>query len=232
MRTLYPRTLTWVELRNYVKHCKGPLVIPIGSVESHGAHLPIDTDTLIASFVADELAKRNGWVSLPPITYSIAIPVRVANVRVEPKVFSRYLESVLKHFLSFGQKEFIVILGHGGHEMKKAIEEACSSVCSEGASIAVFHVSKALKDLGLVNTEIDRHAGWWETSLVMALDPNLVKDLRVYEGVEDLRALGVYGNPFEASREKGFELINELVNYISKFVYERKLSGCFFNWRS
>ncbi len=42
---------------------------------SHGAHLPIDTDTLIASFIADKLTERNNWILLPPITYTIAVPV-------------------------------------------------------------------------------------------------------------------------------------------------------------
>ncbi len=71
---MYPRSLTWIELKEYIESGRGPLVLPIGSVESHGAHLPIDTDTLIACFIADKLAQRNGWISLPPITYTIAAP--------------------------------------------------------------------------------------------------------------------------------------------------------------
>ncbi len=64
---MYPRNLTWTRLKEYIDGDKGPLIIPIGLLEGHGAHLPIDTDALIASFLADELAKRNSWVSLPPI---------------------------------------------------------------------------------------------------------------------------------------------------------------------
>ncbi len=77
---MYLRNLSWVKLKEYIDEGRNPLVIPIGSVEGHGAHLPINTDALIAEFVADRLAERNGWISLPPITYTIAVLVRPGNV--------------------------------------------------------------------------------------------------------------------------------------------------------
>ncbi len=80
-------------------------MVPIGSVECHGVHLLIDTDILIATFVADRLAKRNDWLSLPPITYTIAAPVRPGNVYVPSETFRDHLKSILTHFISFGQKE-------------------------------------------------------------------------------------------------------------------------------
>jgi len=228
---MYPRGLTWIELRRYIEERRGPIVIPIGSVEAHGAHLPIDTDTIIASIVADTLAERSGWVSLPPVTYSIAVPTRPSNVRIPPAVFSAYLRAILEHFASFGQRSFVVVLGHGGPEMKSAIVDACRGLCEErGVSIAVFHVSQALRDLGLVDTSIDRHAGWWETSIVMAVDPKLVKDLSIYREPEDLRRYGVAGNPLNASAEQGRRLLNAVVSHIEEVV-RSGIEGCFFNWR-
>ncbi len=56
---MYPRSLTWIEFKEYIEDGRGSLILPIGSVESYDAHLPIDTDTLIASSVADKLAQRN-----------------------------------------------------------------------------------------------------------------------------------------------------------------------------
>ncbi len=157
---MYPQNLSWIELREYIEKGCGPLVLPIGSVEGHGAHLPIDTDTIIASFIADRLAERNGWVSLPPITYTVAVPARPGNVFVPPRIFRDYLRSILEHFASFGQRTFVVALGHGGPGMKKAIIEACDPLCRErGVSIAVFYVSRILEELELVSTFIDRHAG-------------------------------------------------------------------------
>ncbi len=227
---MYPPDLTWIELREYIEQARGPLILPIGSVESHGAHLPINTDTMIASFVADTLARRNGWISLPPITYTIAVPVRPGNVYVPPTVFRNYLRSILEHFISFGQRFFVIVMGHGGPDMKSSVRDVCSSLCTEhGVSIAVFHVSRVLEELRVVDTSRDRHAGMWETSIVMAIDPSLVKSLDVYRGQEDLRVFGVAGNPLEASPSIGKEMIEAIVKHIESTV--RKLhKACFFNW--
>ncbi len=227
---LYPLDLTWIGLREYIERAQGPLILPIGSVESHGAHLPINTDTLIASFIADTLAERNGWVSLPPITYTIAIPARPGNVYVPPTVFRGYLRSILEHFIAFGQKFFVIVMGHGGPDMKSSVRDVCSSLCREyGVTIAAFHVSQVLKELRMVDTSKDRHAGMWETSIVMAIDPSLVKSLDMYRSQEDLRVYGVAGNPLEASPSVGQAMIEAIVKHVESMV--RKLHGvCFFNW--
>jgi len=228
---MYPRDLTWIELKEYIEKGTGPLVLPIGSVEGHGAHLPIDTDVLIASYIADKLAERNGWVSLPPITYTIAVPVRPGNVYVPPKVFGDYLRSILEHFISFGQRRFIVVMGHGGPDMKNSVVDACSKLCRErDAAIAVFHVSQILKDLGLVDTSVDKHAGTWETSIVMAIDSDLVKNLELYKECRDLRKYGVAGDPLKASLSQGLEFIEAVINYIENVVRDPALTTCYFNW--
>ncbi len=228
---MYPRDLTWVELRDYVSKGVNPLIIPVGSIEGHGAHLPIDTDVLIASFIADEVAKRFGWVSLPPVTYSITVPTRVSNVCIPTRVFSEYLKSILEHFASYGQRKFVIVLGHGGPDMKRAVVNACSPICLErGAAVGVYHVSQILRDLGLVDTSIDRHAGGWETSMVMAIDGGLVKSLSAYRSLEDLRRYGVAGNPLEASPQRGAELINAVVSYVGEEAKKLELGKCIFNW--
>ena len=228
---MYPRDLTWVELKRYVERGKDPLVLPIGSVEGHGAHLPIDTDTLIASFIADKLAERNNWVSLPPITYTIAVPVRPGNVCVPPKVFRDYLRAVLEHFVSFGQRKFVIVMGHGGPDMKSSVTDACNVLCRErNAAIAVFHVSQVLKDLNLVDTSTDKHAGMWETSIVMAIDASLVKGLDAYREPNDLRKYGVAGDPLRASSDKGLKFIESVLNHIQSVASGVTHGRCYYNW--
>jgi len=227
---VFPRSLTWIELREYIDSGRGPIVIPIGSLEGHGAHLPIDTDALIASFVADELAKRNGWVSLPPIVYTIAVPVRPGNVYVEPRVFRAYLSSILSHFVKFGQKSFIVILGHGGPEIKSAVADVCSDLCREReVDIAAFHIANILSRLGLVDTSRDRHAGGWETSIVLAIDPSLVKDVSVYSR-GDFRRYGVVGDPTRASTEAGRRYVASVIEYMERVVKGAGVKGCYLDW--
>ncbi len=228
---MYPRSLTWTKLKEYIDSDIGPLIIPIGSLEGHGAHLPIDTDALIASFIADELAKRNNWISLPPIIYTIAVPVRPGNVYIKPEVFGAYLLSIIKHFVEFGQRKFILVLGHGGPDIKNTVIKVCTTLC-EGhnkASIATFHVAYILNKLGLVNTSKDKHAGMWETSIVMAIDNSLVGNLNVYRDV-DPRKYGVVGNPLKASPEIGSKFVEAVINYIENLVKSFRFSGCHYDW--
>jgi len=227
---MYPRSLTWIELKEYIDNDRGPLVIPIGSLEGHGAHLPIDTDAIIASFVADELARRNEWISLPPIIYTIAVPVRPGNVYIEPEVFGAYLSSIIKHFIKFGQRRFVIVLGHGGPDIKNTIVRICDDLCREhGATIAVFHIAYILNKLGLVDTSKDKHAGMWETSIVMAIDSDLVGDLGIYKET-DPRKFGVVGNPLEASPETGHKYIEAVINYVGDFIKSSRFRGCYYDW--
>ena len=227
---MHPRDLTWIRLKEYIDNDRGPLVIPIGSLEGHGAHLPIDTDALIAGFIADELARRNDRISLPPIIYTIAVPVRPGNVYIEPEVFGAYLLSIIKHFVEFGQKKFILVLGHGGPDIKNTIIRVCDSLCKEHkVSIAAFHIAYILNKLGLVDTSRDKHAGMWETSMVMAIDNNLVGDLSIYKGV-DPRKYGVIGNPLQASSETGYRYIRAVINYIENYIKSPQFRGCYYDW--
>ncbi len=229
---MHPRNLTWVELKEYIERGKGPLVLPVGSVEGHGLHLPVNTDTVIASFIADKLAERNKWVSLPPITYTVTVPVRPGNVHVPSRVLKEYLRSILEHFISFGQKEFILIVGHGGPEMKNVLVEVCDNLCRGwGAVINAFHISRILSDLGLVDTGVDRHAGEWETSIVMAIDNSLVKNLGFYQGCGDPHRYGVVGNPLKASPAKGMRYVEAVINYIEEsFARNVTRRKCYYNW--
>ena len=59
-------------LRNLIKNKKQIAIIPIGSIEQHGPHLPISTDSDIVSEVAKKLADKKGYLLLPTITYGIS----------------------------------------------------------------------------------------------------------------------------------------------------------------
>lgn len=225
---MYPEGLSWVKLKDYVDKGK-PLLLPIGSVEGHGAHLPISTDFLIASYISDELAKRNDWISLPPITYTIAVPSRVGNVNVSKKTFVGYLNEILEHFVRFGCKKFILILGHGGPEMKSAIKGICMKLCRKGISVSAFHILKVLEDLKLVDQSKDRHAGNWETSLMLYMYGKLVGNINIYKVPEDIKKYGVFGDPRKASRIKGKKHLKMIIEKIENDI-ENRASMLFCNW--
>lgn len=211
---------------------EGPLLLPIGSVESHGAHLPINTDVLIAEYIADEVAKRNSWISLPPIAYTISVPVRPSNVYVPPNVFKEYLRAIMEHFISYGQKYFVIILGHGGPEIKLSIDEVCNKLTKEHqVSIKAFHIAKVISELGIADTSKDKHAGCWETSMVLAINKELVKNIELYKSKEDLRKYGVSGDPLRASADNGAKIVSKVIEYIEKEIKKPAHYGEYYmNW--
>jgi creatinine amidohydrolase len=228
---VYPKDLTWPSLQEYSKKGK-PLIQPIGSVEGHGAHLPISTDHLLASLISDKLAEKNGWISLPPVSYSIAVPVRIGNVDISTDTLGDYLGEILEHFTDFGQRSFILILGHGGPNMKNTIEGVCTKLCQEKEiTIRAFHTLRVLEDLKLVDQKEDRHAGMWETSLMLVGHPELVGDIRVYTGSEDRRRYAVFGDPIKATRQIGEEYLKQVLERIEDVLRELKTSGFYGNWQ-
>jgi len=231
---MFPKLLTWNYLRDYVEKNNGikPLVLPIGSVEGHGLHLPITTDTIIAEYIADKLAERNNWISLPLITYSIARPVRIGNVNISKDVFTEYIKDILRHFIEFGQKFFIIILGHGGPEIKESLRSMVRNLTAySNITVYIFHILKVLETLGLVDQRIDRHAGEWETSLMLFINPSLVGDQKVAERAIPSK-YGVYGDPTKATAEKGAKFVNQIIQHVEQVVNElvEKKINQFYNW--
>jgi creatinine amidohydrolase len=227
---VHPKDLTWPRLEEYSKG-KSPLLLPIGSVEGHGAHLPVSTDYLIASHVSDELAARNGWISLPPVTYSYAVPSRIGNVGISRETLGAYVKETIQHFVDFGQKRFTLILGHGGPDMKGAISTAGESLCRDNEiSILGLHILRVLEDLGLVDQAKDRHAGEWETSLMLSISNEVVGNVDEYERAEDVERFGVFGDPTRATDAKGKEYRERLVKRIEGEISTLRGLGFFCNW--
>jgi len=161
---------------------------------------------------------------------TIAAPVRPGNVYVPSETFRDYLKSILTHFISFGQKEFILVMGHGGPDMKNSVTNACNYLCEKHeVSIAVFHISQILKDLHLVDTSVDRHAGMWETSIIMAIDDSLIKNLNFYRKCKEPHKYGVVGDPLKASPGQGLKFIKAIIDYIEKCLKNLTASKCYYN---
>lgn len=70
----------------------------------------------------------------------------------------------------------------------------------------------------------------WETSIVMAIDSGLVKNLDLYRGSRELRRYGVVGDPLKASPAQGLRLIEAIVSFIEDSIKGGEHNGCYYNW--
>jgi creatinine amidohydrolase len=154
-------------------------LLPVGSTEQHGPHAPLGVDVMSAEAIADGAAERyDGEVVVAP-----SIPVGVAeehrafdgSLWVSEDTLRAYVGDVLRSLAHHGFDRVVVVNGHGGNA--GALFEVCSRVTRDGDCYAVpfvwFEAVDSDLDLG--------HAGPVETSLVLALRPDLIREDRYPE---------------------------------------------------
>jgi len=204
------------------------LVLPLGSLEQHGPHLPLDTDSRIAVAVAGGLASRRPDVALaPPIAYGAsgehaAFPGTLL-------VGHEVLAGLLVELVRSARRSFagvVVVNAHGGNAESLLAAEARSA--AEGDDVVVWSATVPGGDA---------HAGRTETALMLAIDPAVVRLDRARagrtepldalwprlraEGVRPVSSSGVLGDPTAASAEEGRALLDALVSDLTRAVAAR-----------
>jgi creatinine amidohydrolase len=181
---LFPvmENMTVKMVADYLKK-KQSIIIPIGVIEQHGYHLPLKTDALIATHLGRRAGAKTGILVGPTIHQSFSGGGLTGTINISPAVMSLVISDTLISLVAQGFKNFYLFLCHGGSENARALEDAVKMLLRnnpafEKAMIALIPVWKtSSKGMGWSKAiaEHDWHAGWLETSLVMALEPELVR---------------------------------------------------------
>jgi len=220
------------------------VIIPVGSVEEHGDHLPLCTDSLQPEYVALEAAKKTKCLVAPPLRYGVCNSTRTfrGTISIGFKSLYSITLDILEEFIRNGFTRILVLSGHAGqahmaalrlaaqeviwhHKRKRPEKKPRIMVCSD------YDFAYELK--GKYFSEKDGHAGTIETSRVMAIRSDLVKrkgrksfpKLPRFEIVADPEHYfpsGVIGDPTIASAKKG-QMINKYVTKeVTKLIEELK----------
>lgn len=211
-----------------VPHPRPLVAIPLGSTEQHGPHLPVDTDTRIASAVAGALAaSTSGVVVAPALAYGAA--GEHAGFPGTLSTGAAVLELVVVELVRSADdtaRGVVLVNGHGGNA--RAVRRAAGTLTAEGRRVLVWAPTARLNGLvGVPDPAGDLHAGRSETSLLLHLRPDLVNlaaavaapapplaDLFAH-GVQAASPSGVLGDPRGASADEGARL---LAAYVSDLV--------------
>ena len=102
------------EFRKLIKSKKLTVIIPVGSIEQHGAHLPITTDSDIVTEIASRLAKKCGFIVLPIISYGISVE-HVPLFSINAFSLKKFLKNIIDSLLRDGIKSIIILNGHHGN---------------------------------------------------------------------------------------------------------------------
>ncbi|MFE4829877.1 creatininase family protein [Streptomyces sp. NPDC056672] len=201
-------------------------VLPVGSFEQHGRHLPLTTDTLVACGISAALAEAYPVLLLPPVTISCSH--EHAKWPGTVSISSRTLTAIINDVAaSLEQSEIghlVVVNGHGGNYVLSNIVQEANV---ERPRMALFpgrdDWTRARQAARLASSaHDDMHAGEIETSLLLHMSPELVRDgykdadhfadrpHLLIHGVSAYTASGVIGQPSAATPEKGAAVLTSL----------------------
>lgn len=196
------------------------LLVPLGSTEQHGPHLPLDTDTRIASAVAGRAVPRLGddWLVAPAIAYGASGEHQsfAGTVSIGTEALTLLLIEYGRSAAGWAQR-VVFVNGHGGNVA--ALGRAVGTLRAEG------------RDAGwcpCVAAGGDAHAGHTETSVLLHISPaevrtgawqagnraplpELLGSMR-RGGVATVSPVGVLGDPTTATAAEGERILSEMVN--------------------
>ncbi|MCZ0914491.1 mycofactocin biosynthesis peptidyl-dipeptidase MftE [Gordonia amicalis] len=200
------------------------LVVPLGSVEQHGPHLPLDTDTRIAAAVADVVCERlgdSGILRAPDLNYGASGEHEgfAGTISIGHDALRGMLVEYGRSACRWARR-IVFVNGHGGNT--RTLIDAVTRLRYEGRDAAWFPCAFP---------GADAHAGFTETSVLLHVSPSLVDPARAAAGNrEPVGALlpvmreggvaavspnGVLGDPTEATADEGRRLVAEVTDRLA-----------------
>ena len=215
------------DLRKRIKRKKQIAIIPIGSIEQHGPHLPISTDSDIVTEISFRLSEKINGFLLPTITYGISDEhFPFFNLSIKRSTLSQILGDVCESLVKNGISRILIINGHYGNiDSLRCFEKRQK----KNRKIKIFSYWKYME------REFD-HAGNVETSIMLAISKNVnmkkakkgfQTDGMSKQEITKINKLaqksfpkvtgnGVWGDPTNSSARLGRKIIKEVVNNLVK----------------
>ena len=226
------------------------ILLPVGSLEAHGPHLPLSTDTMISNAAieraAERLHKENviGLIA-PAVSYGVtecALQLS-GTLSVSPETLSMWVKELIAGFLAMGATHVCLVNNHLEPGQDEALVHALTDFSSHHASLASPLQKRWAKQLTSEFKQGNCHAGCYETSLILATMPDVVNTNiqhtlkpisislsdNIDQGVLDFVDMGLLdgysGDPSQATVQEGNESLDILATMIVTTVTEALSHG-------
>jgi len=218
-------------IRKSISKKKQVAVIPVGSIEQHGPHLPISTDSDIVTEIAKKISEKYRYLLLPTLNYGVSFEhVPFFNLSIRESTLRTVLTDLCTSLLSNGIKTVFIINGHHGNLGSiKNLDVKLKKISKN--KLKVFPLSY----WHFMEREFD-HAGFVETSLMLAISKNVKMNLAkkglITEGMTKQEIVkigklanqsfpkatknGIWGDPRKATKKDGKEILAEIIKNLGK----------------
>lgn len=248
MRSYYLGALAWPDVKEFLA-IHDVCMIPVGSCEQHGPHLPIDTDAYDAFWVSMKAAEKAQCALVaPPIYYGVSLHHMdfPGTATLNPHTLEQLAYEVASSLIKHGFKKILFENGHGGNA--PALESASQRIKADTNAFVVIDSVSLIPDFveKSIETSYDAHAGEFETSTTLANREDCVITDRIKKPkitlpkskytkiglkesgpkvswafrTKEISDTGVIGDPTKASKEKGKEAWKLAIERLADLLIE------------
>jgi creatinine amidohydrolase len=213
--------LSWEEVREYL-NLRQDILLPFGSVEEHGYHLPLSTDGDIVQAICEGISEKTGILAAPLVWYGVSNTTKAytGTTMVEPDTLKAYTRDILAALKNSGFKKVYITSGHYSNTHINAIKEG-----ADGSGIDTKFLDFSKIDVSTLLETKPFHACEAETSLMLYLHPKKVNMEKAVDEVVEIvddqlvpTKSGVFGHPTVATTAKGKLLFDRIVDELSKAI--------------
>jgi creatinine amidohydrolase/Fe(II)-dependent formamide hydrolase-like protein len=240
--------LTWPEAKARFKEVDVAL-LPVGSIEQHGPHLPLDCDSFDAEYLATKVAEK--CVDPKPLVFPL-MPYGVSyhhedfsgTISISPETLSKLVYDIGMSAARHGVTKLVIINGHGGNS--PALHFAAQMINRDAHIFTCVDTGETSDPdvYSMAETPNDVHAGEIETSTTLATRPDLVRlkaakkfvpkfssrylnftskrSVEWYAHTSKISQMGVLGDPTKANAEKGERMWEVMIRRLVEFVEDLK----------
>jgi creatinine amidohydrolase len=235
------RLLSWTEFDERRKSTDF-VIVPTGSVEAYGPHLPLASDSLAALGIARKVAELTGALISPPVDMgeSSSILGFPGTFTLKKETFQQVVDELVTQLINYGFQRFLFITGHGGNvdtinylakKYRRQRNVRCGQV--DWWRFAAQNDRDIFQEKGVM---CHGHASECGTSVLLYLYPELVHMERAvrrepketsgasfsgiisYDFLEEKTDCAIIGDPRKATAEKGALIVDRCVSRIVEYI--------------
>jgi creatinine amidohydrolase len=250
MNTVRMEDMNWPDIKEAIEKGYTTAVIGIGSTEQHGLHLPTKTDALIGDAMAQGVAEKLGnalqaqTIRVGCSEHHLAFP---GTISLRPETLKAMIHDYVSSLEKHGFKTIILLPSHGGNF--STVDEATEELKKKHTELEIIGYTdlqgfidflfKISAEFGISTEEAGAHAGESETSLILYLDKELVKQDRftpgylgplgekevkivLEKGMPTLSENGILGDPTKATSDKGKAYLEKIIDFLVREINKRR----------